>query len=279
MNLWQREEDLETTGHIHSIESFGTVDGPGIRFVVFCQGCPLRCAYCHNPDTWETGIGELRSVRELLDQYESYRPFLRDGGLTVTGGEPLLQIGFLIALFREAKRRGIHTAIDTSGITFSREPEKLKYFDTLMEYTDLVLLDIKRVDPELHRQLTGKRNDRIMDFARYLDEKKIDVWVRHVVVPGINNNEPELTALGRFLASLSNVKTLDILPYHVMGKNKYKELGLPEPLPGIPALTKDEAIAARDIVLKAFREERKKRKEGAQDGGQTEGAEETLSDL
>ena len=168
-------------GYIHSTESFGTVDGPGIRFVVFFQGCPMRCLYCHNPDTWEPRVGTTVTVDQLLTQYRKNSSFYKNGGITVTGGEPLLQIDFLTELFEAAKAEGIHTCLDSSGVTFSPDDPR---FDRLMAVTDLVMLDIKHIDPEKHRQLTGHDNRRILAFAKYLEEKRVPLWVRHIIVEG-----------------------------------------------------------------------------------------------
>lgn len=238
-------------GNIHSLESCGTVDGPGIRFVVFTQGCPMRCQYCHNPDTWTTEANKKISVEKILEKYDGIKEFLRNGGLTVTGGEPLMQIDFVTELFKQAKEKGIHTALDTSGILFNRKnTEKI---DKLLKYTDLVLLDIKHIDDNEHKKLTGMSNVNILDFAKYLSEKDMPVWIRHVVVPQITYNEKYLKELGEFLSTLKNIKALDILPYHNMAIPKYENLGIDYPLKDIPPLTKEEAIKARDIVLKAMR--------------------------
>ncbi len=244
-------------GFIHSTESFGTVDGPGVRFVIFTQGCPMRCKYCHNPDTWKMNTGEKRTVESLLREYERNKAFYSKGGITVTGGEALMQIDFLLELFTEAKKRGIHTCLDTSGITY-REGERgyNEKLDALMAVTDLVMLDIKHIDPEAHRDLTAQDNAGILAFARYLDKKQIPVWIRHVVVPGITDEPGALTRLGQFIGSLGNVKALDVLPYHVLGISKYKELGIEYPLEGVPAATKDQAKAARQTILTAYRQAR-----------------------
>ena len=243
--------------YLHSTESFGTVDGPGVRFVIFLQGCPMRCKYCHNPDTWKVNTGERRSAESLIRQYERNQAFYAKGGITVTGGEALLQVDFLLELFTLAKEKNIHTCLDTSGITFQEgDTDYRRKLDALMEITDLVMLDIKHIDPELHRDLTGHSNDRILAFARYLDEKKIPVWIRHVVVPGITDDPVYLTRLGQFLGTLSNVKALDVLPYHVMGVSKYKELGIPYPLEGVEAATKSQAEQARKIILAGYRQSR-----------------------
>lgn len=248
-------ETCDIKGRIHSTESFGTVDGPGIRYVVFLQGCPMRCLYCHNPDSWEVNAGTERTVGELLKEYETQKAFYRGGGITVTGGEPLLQIDFVTALFEEAKKRGIHTCVDTSGITFV--PEHTGAFDRLMQVTDLVMLDIKQMEEEAHRNLTGQSNQRILAFAKYLQRKKVPVWIRYVVVPGYTDGTEDLKRLGNFLASLDNIKALDVLPYHDMGKIKYQEMKMNYPLEDIPPLSKEKAVEARKIILDALRKARK----------------------
>lgn len=241
-------------GRIHSIESCGTVDGPGIRYVVFFQGCPMRCLYCHNPDTWEAGNGSLMTVPEILKGFYNNLAFYRNGGVTVTGGEPLMQIDFLIALFEDLKKHHVHTCIDTSGITFTPDNKDLMVkLDRLLSLTDLILLDIKHINPKQHEQLTGHSNDRILAFARYLDEKKIPVWIRHVVVPGITFYREYLEELGKFLGTLHNVQALDVLPYHSMGASKYKELNIPYPLPNTKEPTREEAQAAKQLILSAYR--------------------------
>ena len=240
-------------GFVHSTESFGTVDGPGVRFVVFLQGCPMRCKYCHNPDTWKMNAGSVRSAQSLIQEYERNAPFYSQGGITVTGGEALMQIDFLLELFSLAKEKKIHTCLDTSGVTF--RPGQSAYndkLDQLMEVTDLVMLDIKHIDPEGHKDLTGHDNAGILAFARYLDEKKIPVWIRHVVVPGITDDPKLLVRLGQFLGTLNNVKALDVLPYHIMGISKYKELDLPYPLEGVEPATKKQALDAKKIILQGY---------------------------
>ncbi len=245
------------TGYIHSTESFGTVDGPGIRFVVFMQGCPMRCLYCHNPDTWETNIGTHVEAEEIISEYLRNRPFYKEGGITVTGGEPLMQIDFLIDLFTLAKKEDIHTCIDTSGITYSKTNEEyLKKLDILMNYTDLVMLDIKHIDPEKHMKLTGHDNKNILDFARYLEEKNIPVWIRHIIVEGITDSPDDLKKLGEFIGTLHNLKAVDVLPYHTMGVNKYKELGISYPLEGMKALPFENAVAAKRHIFEGIKNSR-----------------------
>ena len=238
-------------GNIHSIETCGTVDGPGIRFVIFMQGCPLRCQYCHNPDTWQTDTNKLMTVDEIMQKYDGVKEFVQSGGITVTGGEPLLQIDFVTELFKVAKAHGIHTALDTSGITFN--PENTENINNLLKYTNLVLLDIKHINDAEHKKLTGASNKNILAFAQFLSEKQIPVWIRHVVVKDITLNEKYLIELGRFLKTMKNIKALDILPYHNMAIPKYEALGINYPLKNTPPTTKEEAIWARDIILQNMR--------------------------
>jgi len=244
----------EILGNIHSIESCGTVDGPGIRFVVFTQGCPLRCQYCHNPDTWEINKKDtLMSAEEILNQYDGVKEFCA-GGITVTGGEPLVQIDFVTDLFKKAHAKGINTALDTSGILFN--PENTTKIDELLKYTSIVLLDIKHIDDEEHKKLTKHSNKNILAFAKYLSDIKKPMWIRHVVVPGITFKEEYLTRLGQFLAELHNIAALDVLPYHDMAIPKYENLGIDYSLKGVPPLTHDEALKARNIIMKAYKEAR-----------------------
>lgn len=239
------------SGFIHSTESFGTVDGPGVRFVVFFQGCPLRCLYCHNPDTWKFSGGREVTAEELLKEYDSYKEFLKSGGITATGGEPMAQPEFLKELFSLAKKRGIHTCLDTSGAVF--KPESHEKIDEIIKYTDLVMLDIKHIDSVEHKKLTGMGNEHILAFAEYLRDNNIPLWVRHVVVPGITDDEDELFRLGEFLAGLNNLKALDVLPYHDMGKVKYQNLGIDYPLADVEPLPKEKAIEARDIIMRGIK--------------------------
>ena len=242
----------ERKARVHSLESFGTVDGPGVRFVVFLQGCPLRCKYCHNPDTWQVNSGTEMTAEEILHLYDRNASFYRRGGLTCTGGEPLLQMDFVLELFQKAKARGIHTCVDTSGITFRADsPAPSAKVDALCEVTDLFLLDLKHPDPQGHLELTGQRSDNILAFARYLAARNQPIWVRHVVVPGITDSKEEWDQLGAILAELPNVKALEVLPYHTMGVAKYHELGIPYPLEGVPALDRQTAVHARQEILKA----------------------------
>ena len=247
-----------TKGRIHSLESFGTVDGPGVRFVVFLQGCPMRCAYCHNPDTWEVNAGTLTDPAEIIAQFEHNRSFYKNGGLTVTGGEPLLQIDFLIDLFTLAKEHDIHTCIDTSGITYNpKNASYLEKLEKLMTLTDLVMLDIKHIDPVKHKELTAQPNEGILAFVQYLSDKDIPMWIRHVVVPGITDEEQYLYQLGQFIAPFRNLKVLDILPYHTMGSVKYERLGMEYKLRDVPAMDKNTAVELKQIVLQGIKDKRK----------------------
>lgn len=245
---------VEILGNIHSIESCGTVDGPGIRFVVFVQGCPMRCKYCHNPDSWSTETNQQMSVSEILEKYNGVKEFVKSGGLTVTGGEPLMQIDFVTELFKAAKAKNIHTALDTSGILFNKD--NTAKIDELLKYTDLVLLDIKHINNEEHIKLTGLPNTNILEFAQYLSQKKLPMWVRHVVVPEITYNEKYLRELGEFIGKLRNVKALDVLPYHDMAIPKYENLGINYPLKDVKPLTKEEALKARGFILEGIKRSR-----------------------
>ncbi len=245
------------TGFIHSKESFGTVDGPGIRYVLFMQGCPMRCLYCHNPDTWKTGEGTEITAEEVVEEIKSNKGFYSKGGITVSGGEPLLQIKFLTELFRKCKEEEIHTCIDTSGITYNAEDkENIEKLDELLQYTDLVMLDIKHIDSEKHMTLTGHNNKNILAFAKHLERKNIPLWVRHVVVEGYTDKKEDLIKLGEFIGKLRNLKGLDVLPYHTMGVNKYKELGIPYKLEGLEALSKAEAVKAKEYILLGIKKSR-----------------------
>ncbi len=242
------------TGYIHSKESFGTVDGPGVRYVLFMQGCPLRCIYCHNPDTWQIGGGTPVTVDEIIDEFNKNRPFYKNGGITVTGGEPLLQTDFLIELFKRAKSENIHTCIDTSGIVYNPENEDyLKKLDTLLDYTDLVMLDIKHIDAVMHKEMTGAGNKNILEFAKHLEKKNVPLWVRHIIIEGYTDKPEELIKLGEFIGKLKNLKALDVLPYHTMGVGKYKELGISYPLEGMEALPISKAVESKKYILQGIK--------------------------
>lgn len=245
------------SGRIHSLESFGTVDGPGVRFVVFVQGCPMRCAYCHNPDTWAMTGGKIMEASEIIEQYERNLPFYKGGGITVTGGEPLMQVDFLIELFTLAKEKGIHTCIDTSGIAYKPGNDAfIEKLDKLMPLTDLVMLDIKHIDPEKHKWLTGQPNEGILAFCEYLNDRKVDMWIRHVVVPTITDDDIYLYQLGYFIGQFSNIRALDVLPYHTMGTVKYEQLGIKYKLDGIPAMDKNKVIEKKQVILQGIKDRR-----------------------
>lgn len=235
-------------GRIHSFESFGTVDGPGIRYVVFFQGCPMRCLYCHNPDTWDVHGGTLVESDQIISNILRNQSFYRTGGLTASGGEPMLQLPFLTELFSKAKEHGIHTCLDTSGILFSASKEVVD----LLEVTDLVMLDIKHLNCTEHEKLTGHSNEAVLAFVSYLEQMKKPFWVRHVAVPGITDQQQSLVALGQYLKSLSYLEKLEVLPYHSMGEVKYNQLGLDYPLKGTPQLTKQQAAECEKIIRDAM---------------------------
>ena len=237
------------TGHVHSFESFGTVDGPGIRFVVFLQGCPLRCKYCHNPDTWGQG-GTEYTPEEVVAKAIRYKNYFGEkGGVTVTGGEPLIQIDFVIELFTLLKEKGIHTCVDTSGITFNPDSEtSVAKHEKLMALTDLFLLDIKHIDDEACKELTGQSNAHTLAFAKFLDEHKKPTWIRQVLVPGITDADETLARTRAFIDTLSCVEQVEVLPYHTMGEVKYEKLGVEYPLKGVAAPSKERVLNAKRIL-------------------------------
>ena len=247
-------------GYIHSIETTGTVDGPGLRYVVFLQGCPLRCMYCHNPDTWTIGDetnSKVMDATDIIKDYQRYKNFLKSGGLTVTGGEPLMQIDFVIELFTLAKKENIHTCLDTSGITFNKNSDTiLDKFNTLLNVTDLIILDLKHIDNEEHIKLTKQSNNNVINFLNYLQEHNKDTWIRHVVVPGITLNDKYLYELGYFLGKYSIIKALDILPYHNMAIEKYKELDLFYPLIDTPIPTSEEMKYAKNLIISGYKKKK-----------------------
>ena len=239
-------------GYVHSFESFGTVDGPGVRFVVFLQGCPMRCQYCHNPDSWGHG-GTPYEAHEVLEKMTRNIAFYYTGGITVSGGEPMLQLDFLIELFRLAKARKIHTCIDTSGIVFDKDNSELVgKIDTLLALCDLVMLDIKHIDECEHIKLTGHSNEKILDFAKHLNKKGVPMRVRHVIVPNITFNEEHLKKLGAFLKEFANIEKIEVLPFHKMGEVKYENLGIECPLKDTPQLGESDAKWALEIIKSAM---------------------------
>jgi len=242
-------EKAQTIGYIHSLESFGSADGPGIRFVIFLSGCQMRCKYCHNPDTWKRRAGKRYTAEELLNRALRYRPYWgKEGGITVSGGEPLLQMKFLTELFRLAKAAGVTTAFDTAGGPFRDTKEYLGRFDELLKYTDLVLLDLKHIDENKHKELTGVFNKQVLDMARYLSDCGKSMWIRHVLVPGYTDQEEELQRMNAFIKTLPTVERVEVLPYHALGAFKWAELGLEYQLDGVLPPTNEELEKARAIL-------------------------------
>lgn len=235
---------MSLTGRIHSIESCGTVDGPGIRFVIFLQGCPLRCQYCHNPDTWKLSDGKLMDVDSVMQEVVKYKSYMRftGGGITITGGEPLVQADFVLELLKACKAEGINTAIDTSGYLFN---DKIK---EILEYTDLVLLDIKHYDALMYKTITGVDLQPTLNFMNYLGQINKDVWIRYVLVPGLSDQVESITALSKYLGQFSNIKKIELLPFHKMGEYKWDELGIEYQLKDVPEPSKEDVIMAMGIL-------------------------------
>ena len=235
------EKDLRYYAKVHSIESFGTVDGPGIRFVLFLQGCHLQCKYCHNRDTWDINGGEYKSVDEIVEKINRYKNYIipSGGGVTVTGGEPLIQASFVLELFKKLKENGIHTCVDTSGMFALTDGIK-----EVLKYTDLVLLDIKHIADEKCKELVGVSNKKELEFARYLSDNNIKMWIRQVLVPGYTDDRQDLLKLKNFLSTLKTVEKIQILPYHNMGKYKWEKLGLEYPLEGVREASQEDVDRA-----------------------------------
>ena len=240
---------MTTTGRIHSIESCGTVDGPGLRFVAFLQGCPLRCLYCHNPDTWaaDANVRFKLTPQQLLDEALRYLTYIKRGGVTLTGGEPLMQAHFVREFFTLCNAAHIHTALDTSGAVFNRTAQQ-----ALLQ-SQLVLLDIKAIDNTMSRRLTASDNTNTLRTLRFLRDRNIPTWIRHVVVPAYTDNDLQLNRLADYLTAFGNIERVEILPYHTLGIHKYENLGLPYPLDGVPPLSQQRADAIRDMFrLRGF---------------------------
>ncbi|RHP06919.1 pyruvate formate lyase-activating protein [Firmicutes bacterium AF36-3BH] len=243
-------------GHIHSTESFGAADGPGVRFIVFMQGCHMRCRYCHNPDTWKMDGGDEVTADEILKRALRFKPYWgKDGGITISGGEPLLQIDFVIELFKKAKELGINTCIDTAGNPFTKEEPFFSKFEELMKYTDLLLLDLKEINPARHKDLTGFDNSNIIEMAKYLSEINKPVWIRHVLVPEHSDFDEDLDALGDFIDTLSNVDRVEILPYHTLGKFKWENLGIPYTLENISPPSAERIENAKQRIHAGIRKQ------------------------
>lgn len=237
------------TGRINTYETFGLVDGPGVRYVAFLQGCNMRCKYCHNPDTWDKNAGDELTAKQLFDKAYRYKNYWKNnGGITISGGEPLLQIEFVTEVFRLAKEKGVHTTLDTCGQPFKNDLEFLKKFDELIKYTDLVMLDIKEIESDKHKELTGHKNDNILAMAKYLSDKGIRMWIRHVLVPNLTDDEEGLKKLNQFIKQLKTVDKVEILPYHTLGLMKWEKLGIPYPLDGYKIPTAEEVEKAEKLL-------------------------------
>lgn len=239
------------TGYINKLETFGSVDGPGVRFVIFMQGCPMRCQFCHNPETWEFKSKDAFeiSASDLLKKALRYQSYWgKDGGITVSGGEPLAQIDFLIEFFEAAKAAGVHTCIDTSGVNFVRNEPYFAKFERLMKSTDLLLVDIKNIDPAEHKKLTGHDNANILDMFRYLDEIGKPIWIRHVLVPGGSDNDELLERTRDFIATLHNVEKVEVLPYHALALAKYQQLGIDYALKDVKSPSVERVENAKRIL-------------------------------
>ena len=240
----KKDIDLKYYAKVHSIESFGTVDGPGIRFVLFLQGCHLQCKYCHNRDTWNMNGGEYKSLDDIFEKIMKYKNYIYpNGGVTVTGGEPLLQVKFLIELFKKLKKENIHTCVDTSGMVALTDDIK-----KLLSLTDLVLLDIKHINSEKCKNLVGFNNEKELAFARYLSNNNIHMWIRQVLVPGYTDDEQDLLQLKDFISSLSTVDKVEILPYHDMGRYKWENLGFKYELDGVRIANDDDVNRAKNLL-------------------------------
>ena len=253
-------------GKINKLETFGSVDGPGIRFVVFLQGCPMRCKFCHNPETWSFDIAGRDSGSNVRATLPNENPFeisagdllkkaLRyksywgaEGGITVSGGEPLAQLDFMVEFFELAKAAGVHTCIDTSGVTFRRTGETFEKIERLMKATDLLLVDIKHIDNVVHKELTGHGNENILEFFRYLDEIHKPIWIRHVLVPGISDDDGALIRTREFIDTLSNVERVDVLPYHALALAKYQQLGIDYSLKDVKSPSAERVANANDLL-------------------------------
>lgn len=249
MTSIEKQESAPVLGNIHSVESFGSADGPGVRYIVFLKGCAMRCKYCHNPDTWAGQGEDWQTPEEVLNKALRYKNYWKkNGGITVSGGEALLQIDFVTELFRLAKEKGVNTCLDTSGNPFTRQEPFFGKFRKLMEVTDLFMLDIKHMDPAGHRKLTGCDNANILDMARFLSDSGKAMWIRHVLVPGISDDEKQLTNLRKFIDTLKTVERVEILPYHTLGVFKWKELGLPYQLEGVEPPTEEQVKRAKELL-------------------------------
>ncbi|MCR5196969.1 MAG: pyruvate formate lyase-activating protein [Pseudobutyrivibrio sp.] len=239
----------DVIGYVNKLESFGAVDGPGVRYLIFLNGCKMRCAFCHNPDTWAEGCGEEYTADELLKKALRFKPYWKnEGGITVSGGEPLLQIDFVLDLFKKAKAMGINTCIDTAGQPFTHEEPFYSKWKELMSLTDTVLFDIKNIDPQAHKELTGVDNENILQMAREMSDMGVKMWIRHVLVPGGSDNDEYLKRTREFIDSLKTVERVEVLPYHTLGIAKYKDMGIPYRLDGVESPTAERIANAKKIL-------------------------------
>ena len=243
---------MSQIGYVHSIDTFGSVDGPGIRFILFLQGCTLRCKYCHNRDSWKLNAGKQMTTSEIMTEVLKYREFFdaSGGGITVSGGEPLIQLSFLIELFKYCKQHNIHTNIDTSG-GIKLSEKNVELLDELLTYTDLIMLDVKLMDPVAHKELIGVSNEHILAFGRYVAKSKTPLWIRRVLVPSKTDDEADLLATAGYIKELNQVgrvERVEVLPYHTMGESKWAELGYEYPLKGQRVPTKEEVEKAENIL-------------------------------
>lgn len=255
MPLYDGGMEIMMEGRIHSLETFGLVDGPGVRFVAFVQGCRMRCKYCHNPETWNMEGGKIWTAKDLFERAYRYKTYWMrsgklNGGITVSGGEPLLQIDFLIEFFKLAKEKDIHTTIDTAGNPFTLEEPFISKFNELMEVTDLFMLDIKEFDEERHKTLTKWTNENIKQMAKYLSDHGKAMWIRHVLVPGHTDSEEDLKKIREFIDTLETVEKVEVLPYHTLGTFKWEQLGIEYPLDGVEPPTREQVEIAEKILIK-----------------------------
>ena len=238
-----KKNDTKYYAKVHSLESFGTLDGPGIRFVIFLQGCSLKCKYCHNRDTWDINSGEYKSLDDIFKKILRYKNYIKNGGVTCTGGEPLLQYEFLIELFKKLKKQSIHTCIDTSGMV------SLTYkIKELIDLTDLFLMDIKHINPQKCKDLVGFSNEKELEFIKYLSDNGKPMWIRQVLIPGFTDDKQDLLSLKDFISSLKTVQKIEFLPYHTMGKYKWNNLGLNYELDNIRDANSDDVKRAKEII-------------------------------
>lgn len=234
------------TGYIHSIDTMGLVDGPNIRVVIFMQGCPLRCLFCHNPETWNKKSKLKMTSKQIVDEVRKYRPYIEmGGGVTFSGGEPLLQSSFLLEMLKMCKKAGIHTCIDTSGTGYSK-----KYLDEILKYTDLVILDIKAIDEYNYKKMTGKDINMFNYFVDRLLENNNRLWLRQVIVPNINDNEEYILKLKEYIKKFKNIENIELLPYHSMGIEKYKNLNIKYRLSDTPDMDKEKCKELQQLLNK-----------------------------